>query len=70
VQRASRHREPIDFLLTDVIMPELRGPEIRARLRARYPELKVIFMSGHTESAPEQDRVPEKNTVLLQNLFP
>lgn len=66
---ASRHRGPIDILLTDVIMPKLRGPELAARLRSQYPELKVIYMSGYTESALVQDGVLEKNTVLLQKPF-
>jgi PAS domain S-box-containing protein len=69
VEMANRHRGPIDFLLTDVIMPKLRGPEVAARLRARYPELKVIFMSGYAESALVEDGVLEKNTVLLQKPF-
>jgi two-component system, cell cycle sensor histidine kinase and response regulator CckA len=69
VEIANRHRGTIDFLLTDVIMPRLRGPEVAARLRARYPELKVIFMSGYTESALVQDGVLEKNTILLQKPF-
>ena len=66
---ASRHRGEIQLLLTDVIMPKLRGPELAARLRLRYPSLKVIFMSGYTESALVQDGMLERNTVLLQKPF-
>ena len=40
------HRGPIDLLLTDVIMPDLRGPELAQRIRNRRPEMKVLFMSG------------------------
>lgn len=66
---ASRFRGEIHLLLTDVIMPKLRGPELAARLRLRYPSLKVIFMSGYTESALVQDGMLERNTVLLQKPF-
>jgi len=38
-------------------------------LRMRYPSLKVIFMSGYTESALVQDGMLERNTVLLQKPF-
>jgi two-component system cell cycle sensor histidine kinase/response regulator CckA len=62
---ASRHRGEIDFLLTDVIMPRLRGPEVAARL----PNMKVIFMSGYSESALVQDGILEKNSVLRQKPF-
>ena len=37
----------IDLLLSDVVMPGLKGPELAARLRAMRPGLRVIFMSGY-----------------------
>ncbi len=57
------------MLLTDVIMPKLRGPVLASRLRLRYPGMKVIYMSGYTESALAQDGMLERNTVLLQKPF-
>jgi CheY-like chemotaxis protein len=66
---ASRHQGEIHLLLTDVIMPKLRGPELAGRLRLRYPRIKVIFMSGYTESALVQDGMLERDTVLLQKPF-
>lgn len=66
---ASGHYGPIHLLLTDVIMPKLRGPELASRLRMRYPELKVVYMSGYTESALVQDGMLESDTVLLQKPF-
>jgi len=67
---ASRHQGEIQFLLTDVIMPRLRGPELASLLRVGYPQMKVIYMSGYTESALVQDGMLERNTVLLQKPFP
>jgi PAS domain S-box-containing protein len=66
---ASRHKGDIQLLLTDVIMPKLRGPELASRLRMRYPGMKVIYMSGYTERALVQDGMLERNTVLLQKPF-
>jgi signal transduction histidine kinase/ActR/RegA family two-component response regulator len=42
---------PVDLLLTDMVMPGMSGRELSRELVALYPELRVIFMSGHTQDA-------------------
>jgi two-component system cell cycle sensor histidine kinase/response regulator CckA len=42
-----------DILVTDVVMPKLRGPALALKLRKANPELKVVFMSGYTDGALE-----------------
>jgi CheY-like chemotaxis protein len=49
VARALEHGEPIDLLLTDVVMPRLNGPDTARALRRKQPELPVVFMSGYTD---------------------
>jgi two-component system cell cycle sensor histidine kinase/response regulator CckA len=41
--------EPIRVLLTDIVMPNMRGPELAKCLKAQNPELKIIYMSGYLE---------------------
>jgi signal transduction histidine kinase/ActR/RegA family two-component response regulator len=41
--------EPIHVLVTDVVMPQMRGPELAKRLKNLRPDLKVVFMSGYLE---------------------
>ncbi|MDR3721105.1 MAG: ATP-binding protein [Candidatus Acidoferrales bacterium] len=41
--------EPIHVLVTDVVMPKMRGPELAKRMRNARPDLKVVFMSGYLE---------------------
>jgi signal transduction histidine kinase/CheY-like chemotaxis protein len=44
----NEYADRIDLLITDVIMPEMNGPELVERLQARFPRLKHLFMSGYT----------------------
>jgi two-component system cell cycle sensor histidine kinase/response regulator CckA len=39
--------EHIDVLVTDVVMPYMKGPELARQLLAKQPDLKVIFVSGY-----------------------
>ncbi len=41
----------IDLVLTDVVMPGMRGPELAAQLRRARPEVKVLYMSGYADGA-------------------
>jgi signal transduction histidine kinase/ActR/RegA family two-component response regulator len=45
------HASPIDLLLTDVVLPGKRGPEIAIELSELQPGLKVLYMSGYTDNA-------------------
>ncbi len=43
------HRGAVHLLLTDVTMPEMKGPELAQRLRAERPQTRVVFMSGYND---------------------
>ena len=49
LELARAHRQPIDLLLADLVLPQLRGTAVAARLRASNPALRVIFMSGYPD---------------------
>ncbi len=46
-----RYAGPIHLMLTDVVMPEMTGPELASRARPLRPQTEVIFMSGYSETA-------------------
>jgi CheY-like chemotaxis protein len=57
----------IDLLLTDVIMPQMSGPELAEAARQMRPELPVLFMSGYTGDA--RARLVDASAPLLQKPF-
>jgi len=47
---AERHPAGIDVLITDVLMPQLAGPELAITMRNSRPDLGIIFVSGDTSA--------------------
>jgi CheY-like chemotaxis protein len=58
----------IDVLLTDVVMPEMLGPQLVAILKERRPDLRVIFTTGFAPSALERDEHELAGPVLQKPL--
>jgi len=46
---ASDHAEPIDLLLTDVMLPGMGGRGLAEQIGAEHADLKVVYISGFTE---------------------
>ena len=46
-------RPDIDLLLTDVVMPEMTGPELAARVTERHPALPIVFVTGYAREATD-----------------
>ncbi|HEY1017032.1 MAG TPA: response regulator, partial [Herpetosiphonaceae bacterium] len=64
------HQEPIDLLLTDVVMPgALNGRELAERLLALRPSLKVMYMSGYADSMLIRQEIAESDRAFLAKPF-
>jgi CheY-like chemotaxis protein len=61
--------EPIDLLLTDVVMPDINGWDLAERLRKQRPALRVLFMSGYTDDAVVRHGILQDGNAYLQKPF-
>jgi len=53
LELARSHSGGIDVLLTDIVMPGLRGTELARKVEELHPDVHVIYMSGYAQSLPE-----------------
>jgi len=61
--------EPIDLLLSDVVMPRMSGPQLAAQMQEEQPDLKVLFISGHADETIVHHGVLDPDTELLVKPF-
>jgi PAS domain S-box-containing protein len=66
---AAQHPGPIHLLLTDVVMPGINGRVLAERLAPRHPDMKVLYMSGYTDSFIAGHGVLEEGVHLLHKPF-
>lgn len=59
----------IHLLLTDVVMPEMSGPDLAAQLKTHRSEMSVLFMSGYAGKLLSHHGVFEAETALLTKPF-
>ncbi len=64
---AEQQKTPIDVLVTDVVMPRMRGTELAMRLRRAHPGIQVVYMSGYLEHNSDESYLA--NAELLQKPF-
>jgi CheY-like chemotaxis protein len=48
---AERHSHPIDLVLTDLVMPGMKGPEVASALLRLHPESRILYMTGYSADA-------------------
>ncbi|QXE90865.1 PAS domain S-box protein [Geomonas subterranea] len=69
LELAATEEQGIDLLATDVIMPEMTGPELYEKLQERHPALPVLYISGYTNTVVPQDEKLRQEAIFLAKPF-
>ena len=64
-----QHAGEIDVILSDVVMPQMSGPEMVDQLRRGFPDLKAVYMSGNMDAGMFNADLFAGNARLLQKPF-
>ncbi len=67
---SSSSESPLHLLVTDVVMPEMDGPELYRRIRSQRPSLPVLYVSGYTPEEVAERGIVDPATAFLQKPFP
>ena len=69
VDVAAKHAGPIHVLLTDVVMPGIRGPQLAEQVLKVHPEAKILFMSAYSGSFGVHAGLVPPGATFLQKPF-
>jgi signal transduction histidine kinase/CheY-like chemotaxis protein len=69
IELVERHDEAIDLVLTDVLMPGMKGRELFERIGQLRPGLKVLFMSAYTEDFAISIGILNPGTAFIEKPF-
>jgi len=66
---AAEEAEPIDLLLSDVIMPQMHGPQLAEQIQRLRPSIAVMFMSGFAQPILDSGGHLEAGVTLIEKPF-
>ena len=69
IDLAQKHPEQIALLVTDVVLPEMNGRDLAARMQNDQPELKCLYMSGYTANVIAHHGVLDKDIQFIDKPF-
>ncbi|MEP7381215.1 MAG: PAS domain-containing protein [Gemmatimonadota bacterium] len=60
---------PVKLVITDVVMPEMGGRELGERVRAQFPAMPMLYMSGYTDDALMRQGIDLEEAAFVQKPF-
>ena len=70
LQVGRRHTQPIDVVVTDIVLQGMLGRDLVKQLTEQYPALRVLFTSGHAEGLGRAITLPPSQTFLPKPFTP
>jgi two-component system cell cycle sensor histidine kinase/response regulator CckA len=64
-----KHKDRIDLILTDIVMPQMSGIEFANKIRPVYPHNKFLFMSGYTDTVLAEQELLKDPLHFIQKPF-
>lgn len=69
LQLVRHHPQPIDLVITDMVMPQMGGSELTQSLSGLKPHAKVLYMSGYTDRAEEITALLSRGYAFIEKPF-
>jgi len=69
IRLAKEHSGDLHLLLTDVVMPEMNGHALSVEIKALFPKVKCLFMSGYTATIIASQSVVDEGVHFFQKPF-
>ena len=69
LEAARRQHEQLDFMLTDLVMPEMGGVELAEHIKRLCPHAPILYMSGYTENSAAIQAVLAEGATFLWKPF-
>jgi response regulator RpfG family c-di-GMP phosphodiesterase len=69
IRLCRKHKDAIDLLITDVVMPKMSGKNVANQVQMVHPETRVLFMSGYTDEAIVHHGIVDSHIAFIQKPF-
>jgi len=66
---AANTAQPIDLLITDMLLPDIGGGEVARRIALVQPQIRVLYLSGYTDETLEDHGVSPDRAHFIQKPF-
>ena len=69
LKKCKNYKKDIHLVITDVIMPNMNGLELKEKILSIYPDIKVIFMSGYADNVIAEMGILDIDEIFIEKPF-